>query len=66
MVEEPDLGGLPEPLREIVERALTKDPGGRPAAGDAAEACAALLAAHATQVLAAPARCRRATSVRRL
>ncbi|CAO0836225.1 hypothetical protein SMICM17S_10443 [Streptomyces microflavus] len=50
MSEEPDLRDLPDELRAIVSSALAKEPGDRAAARDAAEACAVLLAAQATQV----------------
>ncbi|MER5435867.1 protein kinase [Streptomyces sp. NPDC002588] len=48
---EPDLDGIPEALKEIVERALAKDPAKRPDAAEAAVACARLLAAQSTQIL---------------
>ncbi|WP_432060859.1 protein kinase domain-containing protein [Streptomyces sp. S1] len=51
MSEAPDLAGIPGPLRELVEKALAKDPDERPSAHEAAEHCTGLLAAHATQVL---------------
>ncbi|MFF4363783.1 serine/threonine protein kinase [Streptomyces sp. NPDC001604] len=47
---EPDLNGIPETLKEIVARALAKDPAERPDAAEAAEACALLLAAQSTQI----------------
>ncbi|MFF4366145.1 protein kinase [Streptomyces sp. NPDC001594] len=47
---EADLDGVPEALRETVEKALAKAPGDRPTAEDAAARCAALLAAGVTQV----------------
>ncbi|WP_406368892.1 serine/threonine protein kinase [Streptomyces sp. NBC_00647] len=47
----PDLDGIPEALKEILERALAKEPAERPDAGEAAAACARLLAAESTQVL---------------
>lgn len=53
--EPPDLDGLPAPLRGIVERALAKEPGGRPTAAEAAQECAGLLATQATQLLNADA-----------
>ncbi|MFF4748072.1 serine/threonine protein kinase [Streptomyces sp. NPDC001268] len=53
MSEEPDLHGLPDELRAIVESALAKEPGSRPTASDAAAECAGLLAAQATQVIPA-------------
>ncbi|MEU9719602.1 serine/threonine-protein kinase [Streptomyces sp. NPDC047976] len=53
MSGDPDLDGLPAPLREVVEAALAKDPAARPTAERAAGRCSALLAAEATQLLAA-------------
>ncbi|MDX3843771.1 serine/threonine protein kinase [Streptomyces europaeiscabiei] len=53
MSEEPDLQGLPDELRTIVESALSKQPGSRTTASQAAEECAVLLAAQATQVIPA-------------
>ncbi|MFD3659669.1 serine/threonine-protein kinase [Streptomyces sp. NPDC058659] len=53
MSEDPDLRGLPGELHAIVRSALAKEPGDRATAWDAAETCAVLLAAQATQ--AAPA-----------
>ncbi|MFD8550772.1 protein kinase [Streptomyces fradiae] len=53
MSEQPDLDGLPETLREIVEQALAKDPDARPTAEEAAERCARVLATQTTQVLPA-------------
>ncbi|MGW0947907.1 serine/threonine-protein kinase [Streptomyces sp. NPDC002623] len=47
----PDLDGLPEALKEILERSLSKEPAERPDATEAAETCARLLAAESTQVL---------------
>lgn len=47
----PDLDGVPEALKEILEQALAKEPAERPAAGEAADACARLLDAESTQVL---------------
>ncbi|MER5485819.1 serine/threonine-protein kinase [Streptomyces sp. NPDC002812] len=52
MAGEAELTGVPEGLREIVARALSKEPGERPTAAEAADACATLLSAQATQVLA--------------
>ncbi|MEU6061031.1 serine/threonine-protein kinase [Streptomyces sp. NPDC047097] len=52
---EPDLDGVPGELRAVLDRALAKDPGGRMSAEAAAEECARLLAAQATQVLPTPA-----------
>ncbi|WP_394812893.1 protein kinase domain-containing protein [Streptomyces boetiae] len=37
--EEPDLSGVPEELRELVTRCLTKDPAGRPSPTEVIEAC---------------------------
>ncbi|MET7286459.1 serine/threonine-protein kinase [Streptomyces sp. NPDC005573] len=51
MSEDPDLAGIPEPLREILEKALAKDPSERLPAVAAGEACARLLASQATQIL---------------
>ncbi|MFF4569531.1 protein kinase [Streptomyces sp. NPDC001410] len=51
MSGEPDLDGVPRELREIVETALAKEPGERTSAVTAADKCAALLAAQATQVV---------------
>ncbi|WP_434090818.1 serine/threonine-protein kinase [Streptomyces asoensis] len=51
MSGQPDLEGIAEALREVLEQALAKDPAERPEAADAAEACARLLAAESTQVL---------------
>ncbi|WP_328444694.1 serine/threonine protein kinase [Streptomyces sp. NBC_00386] len=53
MSGEPDLGGVPAPLREIVLRALAKEPGDRPSAADAAEECFELLAAQLIQAMRA-------------
>ncbi|WP_435973576.1 serine/threonine-protein kinase [Streptomyces sp. Qhu_M48] len=50
MSEDPDLRGLPGELHAIVSRALAKEPRDRATAWDAAETCAVLLAAQATQV----------------
>ncbi|PKT75017.1 serine/threonine protein kinase [Streptomyces populi] len=50
---EPDLDGVPVPLREIVRRALSKEPGDRPSADDAAEECFELLAAQLIQAMRA-------------
>ncbi|MFJ3673352.1 serine/threonine protein kinase [Streptomyces sp. NPDC090106] len=52
---QPDLNGMPEALKEIVDRALAKEPAERPDATEAAEACARLLAAQPTQILNNPA-----------
>jgi hypothetical protein len=51
MSGDPDLDGVPEPLRRIVETALAKEPGDRPAAAEAARSCGSLLAAQATVVV---------------
>ena len=48
---DPDLDGVPEQLREILEKALAKDPSDRITAVSAAEACSRLLASQTTQVL---------------
>ncbi|MCM2388280.1 serine/threonine-protein kinase [Streptomyces albipurpureus] len=53
MSTEPDLDGLPEGLRETVAKALTKNPDQRITSDSAAQECARLLSAQATQVLAA-------------
>ncbi|WP_037617327.1 serine/threonine-protein kinase [Streptomyces aureus] len=50
---QPDLDGVPRPLREIVARALAKEPGERPSAADAAEECFELLAAQLVQAMRA-------------
>jgi hypothetical protein len=50
---EPDLDGVPERLREILQRAFAKEPAERLTAAEAVEACAPLLAAESTQVLGA-------------
>ncbi|MFC5954947.1 serine/threonine-protein kinase [Streptomyces pratens] len=50
---EPDLDGVPAPLRQVVEKALSKEPGDRPSAVEAARACAELLASQVTQVVRA-------------
>lgn len=51
MSSAPDLEGVPQQLREILDRALAKDPSGRITAVAAAEECSLLLASQATQVL---------------
>ncbi len=51
MSDDPDLVGIPEQLREILERALAKDPSERMTAAEAGEECSRLLASQATQVL---------------
>ncbi|MGQ4383477.1 serine/threonine-protein kinase [Streptomyces sp. SAS_270] len=48
---DPDLDGVPEELRQLLERALAKDPSDRMTAVLAAEECSLLLASEATQVL---------------
>ncbi|MFJ6836154.1 serine/threonine-protein kinase [Streptomyces sp. NPDC091209] len=53
MSGEPDLHGVPTPLRGIVRRALAKEPGDRPSAADAAEECFELLGSQVTQVMRA-------------
>ncbi|MFJ3878089.1 serine/threonine-protein kinase [Streptomyces sp. NPDC090077] len=53
MSGDPDLDGVPAALREVVGEALAKAPADRPTAERAAARCAALLAAEATQLLAA-------------
>ncbi|MFI2373562.1 serine/threonine-protein kinase [Streptomyces sp. NPDC018964] len=55
MSGEPDLDGVPVPLRRIAEKALAKEPDARPSASEAARACAELLASQVTQVLSADA-----------
>nr|WP_277922391.1 serine/threonine-protein kinase [Streptomyces sp. Root264] len=51
MSGQPDLEGIAEALKEVLEQALAKDPAERPDAAEAAEACARLLATESTQVL---------------
>lgn len=51
MSADPDLDDLPEPLREIVKKALAKEPDSRPTASEIAERCSGLLAAQATQIV---------------
>ncbi|NUP36946.1 MAG: serine/threonine protein kinase, partial [Streptomyces sp.] len=51
MSGDPDLDGVPEQLREILEKALAKEPSDRITAVSAAEACSRLLASQTTQVL---------------
>ncbi|MET8217856.1 serine/threonine-protein kinase [Streptomyces hirsutus] len=55
MSGEPDLDGVPAPLRQIAEKALAKEPNARPSAAEAARTCAELLASQVTQVLPAAA-----------
>jgi hypothetical protein len=50
MSGDPDLDGVPAPLRRIVEGALTKEADDRPTAAEAARECGALLASQATVV----------------
>ncbi|MGH1554284.1 protein kinase domain-containing protein [Streptomyces sp. L7] len=47
----PDLDGIPEALKELLERALAKEPAERPAAAEAVDRCVQLLSAACTQVL---------------
>ncbi|MFD8953768.1 serine/threonine protein kinase [Streptomyces xanthophaeus] len=51
MSGEPDLEGVPEALRGIVEEALAKAPEARPGSDVVAERCSELLAAQTTQVV---------------
>ncbi|CAL9365215.1 serine/threonine-protein kinase [Streptomyces sp. enrichment culture] len=53
MSGEPDLDGVPAPLRRVVEKALSKEPTDRPSAAEAARECAELLASQVTQVVGA-------------
>ncbi|MFE2456436.1 protein kinase [Streptomyces sp. NPDC059402] len=53
MFGEPDLDGVPGPLRQVVEKALSKEPADRPPAAEAARKCADLLASQVTQVVGA-------------
>ncbi|MFI1443688.1 serine/threonine-protein kinase [Streptomyces fructofermentans] len=48
---EPDLEGVPEQLRDILESALAKEPAERTTAAEAAAGCARLLAAASTRVI---------------
>ncbi|MEE1941124.1 serine/threonine-protein kinase [Streptomyces sp. TRM 70361] len=50
MSGEPDLDGVPAPLRRIVEKALAKEPEDRPSATEAAQECLGPLASQVTQV----------------
>ncbi|WP_307787089.1 serine/threonine-protein kinase [Streptomyces musisoli] len=52
MSGDPDLDGVPEELREVVESALAKEPADRISAASAAQKCSGFLASQATQVLA--------------
>ncbi|MEV8547593.1 serine/threonine-protein kinase [Streptomyces sp. NPDC051572] len=47
----PDLESIPEALKELLERALAKEPAERPDAAEAVDSCVRLLAAERTQVL---------------
>ncbi|MDQ1033544.1 serine/threonine protein kinase [Streptomyces umbrinus] len=47
----PDLDGIPDDLRSLVEQALSKEPSDRPAAAELSDTCTQLLAAQATTVL---------------
>ncbi|MFD0228088.1 serine/threonine-protein kinase [Streptomyces hirsutus] len=47
---EPDLDGMGDDLRQLVERALSKEPSGRPAALELARVCGELLASQTTAV----------------
>ncbi|MEV8204235.1 serine/threonine-protein kinase [Streptomyces sp. NPDC079189] len=51
MSQDPDLSGLPDPLRVHVAAALAKDPGDRPSAEGIAEQLGPLLAADQTDVI---------------
>ncbi|WP_374776839.1 serine/threonine protein kinase [Streptomyces sp. NBC_01310] len=51
MSADPDLSGLPEELRGIVEGVLAKDPDGRPTARETAGQCVGVLATQSTQVV---------------
>ncbi|MEV7127799.1 serine/threonine-protein kinase [Streptomyces sp. NPDC093260] len=50
MSGEADLDGVPTALRGIVEKALSREPGDRPSAAEAARECAVRLASEVTQV----------------
>ncbi|MFB6676633.1 protein kinase [Streptomyces sp. NPDC056390] len=50
MSTEPDLEGVPDDLLQLVEQALSKEPGDRPTAAELGRTCTALLAAQATAV----------------
>ncbi|MFI2641964.1 serine/threonine-protein kinase [Streptomyces sp. NPDC018610] len=52
MSGDPDLDGMSEELREVVESALAKEPADRISAAAAAQECSRFLASQATQVLA--------------
>ncbi|MEW2266450.1 serine/threonine-protein kinase [Streptomyces sp. NPDC047853] len=47
---EPDLDGMGDDLRQLVERALSKEPSGRPTAPELARSCGELLASQTTVV----------------
>nr|WP_051105880.1 serine/threonine-protein kinase [Streptomyces hokutonensis] len=51
MSGQPDLDGIPEALKELLERALAKEPAERPAAAQAVDRCMQLLSDECTQVL---------------
>lgn len=53
MSGEADLDGIPAALRATVEKALAKEPGDRPSAAEAAEACAQALASQVTHAAGA-------------
>lgn len=53
MSGEPDLDGVPAPLRRVVEKALVKGPDERPSAAEVARTCTELLVSQVTQVLPA-------------
>ncbi|MBT2487176.1 serine/threonine protein kinase [Streptomyces sp. ISL-96] len=55
MSQAPDLEGVPQGLRETLEKALAKEPDERLTATEAAEECSQLLASQATQVLSSEA-----------
>ncbi|MDX5565801.1 serine/threonine-protein kinase [Streptomyces sp. ID05-04B] len=50
LAAEPDLNGMDDDLRQLVERALSKEPSGRPTASELAAACGELLASQTTAV----------------
>ncbi|MEU3491714.1 serine/threonine protein kinase [Streptomyces massasporeus] len=47
---EPDLDGIGDDLRQLVERALSKEPSGRPPASELARVCGELLASQTTAI----------------
>ncbi|MFE7393762.1 protein kinase [Streptomyces sp. NPDC057582] len=51
MSGDPDLDGVPEELREVVESALAKEPADRISAASSAQECSRFLASQATQIL---------------